>query len=67
MSIVGNDGSVYLLIKDTNFDGNKALLEYAKLVAQNADKTDRSRLAMRAILKNPSDYGLIYKKGRKKL
>jgi hypothetical protein len=43
------------------------MAEYFKLVRENADKKDRVQLAMKTILKNSGDYGLIYKKGRKKL
>ena len=67
MTIVGNDGTVYVLIKDTGFDSGSAMAEYFKLVRENADKKDRVQLAMKTILKNSGDYGLVYKKGRKKL
>ncbi len=67
MTIVGNDGTVYVLIKDSNFDAGIAMAEYFKLVKENADKKDRVQLAMKAILNNSGDYGLVYKKGRKKL
>lgn len=67
ISVVGNDGTVYVLIKDTGFDSGSAMAEYFKLVRENADKKDRVQLAMKTILKNSGDYGLIYKKGRKKL
>ena len=67
MTIVGNDGTVYVLIKDTGFDSGYAMAEYFKLMRENVDKKDRVQLAMKTILKNTGDYGLIYKKGRKKL
>jgi hypothetical protein len=67
MTVVGNDGTVYVLIKNTDFDSGHAMADYFKLVRENADKKDRAQLAMKAILNNSGDYGLIYKKGRKKL
>lgn len=67
MTIVGNDGTVYVLIKNAEFDSGFAIAEYFKLVRENADKKDRVQLAMKTILKNSGNYGLIYKKGRKKL
>ncbi len=67
MTIVGNDGTVYVLVKNAEFDSGFAIAEYFKLVRENADKKDRVQLAMKTILKNSGNYGLIYKKGRKKL
>ena len=67
MTIVGNDGTVYVLIKDTDFDSGFAMAEYFKLVRENVDKKDRVQLAMKSMLKKSSNYGLIYKKGTKNI
>lgn len=70
MSVVGNDGSVYLLIKNYDFDAERALLEYVRFAKEYYDKgyiRNNGTLAIKDILKHASNYGIIYKKGRKGL
>ena len=69
MTVVGNDASVYILIKTKEFD-KSVLMEYAKLARKYYEmgyKNSNGTLAMKEILKNASGYGLEYKKGRKRL
>ena len=70
MSVVGNDGSVYLLIKNYDFDAERALLEYVRFAKEYYNKgyiRNNGTLAIKDILKHASNYGIIYKKGRKGL
>lgn len=70
MTVIGNDASVYIMIKDTTFKAEYALIEYMKL-ASRFIKDDyiknNGTLAVRQIIKNAKKYGLIYKKGRYKI
>lgn len=67
VTVVGNDGSVYLLIKDKEFDIANALEFYGDLTQKYIGKRNNATLAMRELLRNADKVGLIYKKGRKKL
>lgn len=70
MSVVGNDGSVYLLIKNYDFDAEKALLAYVRCAKEYYEEghiRNNGTLAIKDILKHASKYGIIYKKGRKGL
>lgn len=70
MTIIGNDSSVYLLIKTFEFSAEKALNDYMQLSMKYYNKGYRNNngtLAIKEILKNARKYGLIYKKGRKSI
>lgn len=70
MSVIGNDASVYLLIKKNDFNAEKALLSCGRLAKNYYEKgyiNNNGTLAIQDILKDASNYGLIYKKGRKGL
>ena len=69
MSVVGNDATVYILVKTKNFD-KKVLFEYAQVAQkfyEKGYKHNNGTMAMKYILKNASKYGIEYKKGRKRL
>lgn len=69
MTVVGNDASVYVLVKTKDFDKN-VLYEYAKLAKEFYEKgytKNNGTLAMKQILKNATKYGIEYKKGRNRL
>lgn len=70
MTVIGNDASVYILIKDVNFDAELIMTDYMKFAMEYLQKgyiNNNGTLAMRDVLKNASRYGLIYKKGRHKV
>lgn len=70
MSVVGNDSSIYLLIKEHHFNAEKALLSYGELAREYYERgfwNNNGTLAIKDILKHAQNYGLIYKKGRKGL
>ena len=65
--MVGNDGSIYVVCKEPDFDAEKFLVEYGNLAEQYKRYHNNATRAVAKILKEPSKYGLLYKKGRKKL
>ena len=67
ITVVGNDGSIYVLTKNVNFNKDEALSVYGRLTEKYKDKPNNATLAMREILKNATRYNLSYKFGRKKL
>jgi hypothetical protein len=69
MTVVGNDGSVYVLVKDVGFDPSGVLIEYGKLAEQYKaqGKKYNATMAVKYILKNAEKYNMKYKKGRKKI
>lgn len=67
MTVVGNDSSIYMLIKTAEFNVERALADYMKLAMKYYDegyKNNNGTLAIREILKNAKKYGLLYRKGR---
>lgn len=67
MTVVGNDGSVYILIKGAYFDRNSVEVAYYNLINNKyVNRKNNATLAMREILSNAEKYNLIYIKGRKK-
>lgn len=69
MTVIGNDASIYVLVKTKNFDKN-VLFEYAQLAKAYYEKgyiKNNGTLAMKEILKNATKYGIEYKKGRNRL
>lgn len=70
MTVIGNDSSVYILTKTFEFNADKAIADYIHLSMQYYNKgyiNNNGTLAIKEILKNAKQYGLIYKKGRKKI
>ena len=70
MSVIGNDASVYILIKDEKFSAELALKEYMNLSSiyfKNGYTNNNGTLAIKQIINNAEKYGLIYKKGRHKI
>lgn len=68
MSVVGNDSAVYILIKTSEFNAEKAMTDYMQLSMKyyrEGHVNNNGTLAINEILKNANKYGLIYKKGRK--
>lgn len=69
MTVVGNDASVYVLVKTKDFD-KKVLIDYAQIAQKYYEmgyKKNNGTMAMKHILKNASKYGIEYKKGRNRL
>lgn len=69
MTVVGNDASVYVLVKTKDFDKN-VLVEYAQIAQEYYEmgyKKNNGTMAIKHILKNASQYGIEYKKGRNRL
>ena len=69
MSVVGNDATVYILVKTKDFN-KRVLFEYAQIAQrfyEKGYKQNNGTMAMQYILKNASKYGIEYKKGRKRL
>lgn len=70
MTVIGNDASVYILIKNSNFNMEYALLSYGELSIKYMKQghiKDNGTLAIKHILENANNYGLTYKKGRSKI
>ncbi len=62
-TVVGNDGSVYVLRKEMNFDTEKFLLEYGKLAEKYKRYKNNATRAVAELLKKCKDYGMSYMKG----
>lgn len=70
MTVIGNDSSIYILLKTFEFCAEKALTDYMHLSMKyynNGYKNNNGTLTIKEILKNAHKYGLIYKKGRKSI
>lgn len=66
MTIVGNDGSIQTLTKLKNYDSSIALNYYYNLAfGEYGNKDNNGTLAMKKLLKNCRDIGLVYKNGGK--
>lgn len=66
ITVVGNDGSIQMLVKTELFDKDAALLFYQRLAMEKyADKVNNGTLAMKELLKDSSDIGLVYRRGTK--
>lgn len=64
ITVVGNDGSIQTLVKNELFDKDVALLFYQRLAMEKyADEVNNGTLAMKELLKNSSDIGLVYRRG----
>lgn len=69
MTAVGNDGSIYILRKDVDFNAGEVLLEYGKLAEHYKNKgcLYNATEAINFMLKHAENYNMKYKKGRKKI
>ncbi|SFC42294.1 hypothetical protein [Butyrivibrio sp. YAB3001] len=69
MTVVGNDGSVYVLMKNVGFDPSAVLEEYGRLAEQFEKQGCKYNAteAIKYMLKNAEKYNMSYKKGRKKI
>lgn len=60
MTVVGNDGSVKVLIKQNEFNSSDALLYYYDLVKKYNKYENNGARAMKELLKNCDKIGLVY-------
>lgn len=60
MTVVGNDGSVKVLIKQNEFNSSDALLYYYDLVKKYNKYENNGARAMKELLKNCDEIGLVY-------
>ena len=70
ITVIGNDGTVYILMKEHDFNASFALAEYNRLAnyyLKQGHILNNGTLAMKYILKNAQRYHLIYKKGKHKV
>ena len=67
MTVVGNNGSIYVMKKEFGFRSDVALTAYGNLSAQYKKYRNNGTKAIHRILKNATNYNMSYKKGRKKL
>ena len=68
MTVVGNDGAVYMLIKTSAFNAEKAMTDYMQLSMKyyrEGHRNNNGTYAIKEILENTNKYGLLYRKGRK--
>jgi proteasome lid subunit RPN8/RPN11 len=68
MTIVGNDGSVQVMEKDVDFDGQTCKIKYGELAEnyKNQGYKNNGTKAMKYIIKHPSEFNILYKHGGKK-
>jgi proteasome lid subunit RPN8/RPN11 len=68
MTIVGNDGSIQVMTKDENFDGQNIKAKYGEKAKAYKEKgyKNNGTMAMKYIIKNPREYNIFYKNGGKK-
>lgn len=68
MTIVGNDGSVQVMEKDVNFDGQEIKVKYGQLAEKykNMGYKNNGTMAMKYIIKHPAEFNILYKHGGKK-
>lgn len=66
MAVVGNDGSIYVLIKDVGFDAAEAMRAYGYFAEKYKKYKNNGTRAVRALLKDAKLFGLYYKKGARK-
>lgn len=67
MTVVGNDSAVYILMKTPTFHADKAIADYMHLSMKYLKEgyiNNNGTLAIKELLKNAAEYGLVYKKGR---
>lgn len=68
MTIVGNDGSVQVMEKAVNFDGQEIKVKYGQLAEKykNMGYKNNGTMAMKYIIKHPAEFNILYKHGGKK-
>lgn len=68
MTIVGNDGSVQVMEKDVDFDGQLAKIAYGKIADEYKRQgfKNNGTMAMKYIIKHPKEFNILYKHGGKK-
>ena len=68
MTIVGNDGTVQVMEKCSEFQGQQEKINYWKLANKysNIGYQNNGTMAMKYIIKNPKQFNIIYKHGGKK-
>lgn len=68
MTIVGNDGTVQIMEKNNSFDGQLEKINYGKMTEEykNRGFINNGTMAMKYIIKHPSDFNILYKHGGKK-
>ena len=68
ITIVGNDGSVQVMEKTSNFDGQLEKIKYgnvARKYKENGYKNNGT-MAMKYLVKHPEEFDILYKHGGKK-
>lgn len=60
MSAVGNDGALYMLIKQAGFDGNEVMCHYGELAEKFKSSINNATLAVKEMLKHAERYKLKY-------
>jgi hypothetical protein len=68
MTIVGNDGSIQVMKKDENFEGQYIKTKYGEKAKEYMEKgyKNNGTMAMKYIIKNHREYNIFYKNGGKK-
>lgn len=68
MTIVGNDGSIQIMEKNTAFNGQAEKMNYHNLALQykNEGYTNNGTMAMKYIIKHPAEFNILYKHGGKR-
>jgi hypothetical protein len=67
MTIVGNDGSVQVITKDENFEGQRIKIKYAEKAMEFKENgyKNNGTMAMKYIIKHPREFNLFYTNGGK--
>lgn len=68
ITIVGNDGSVQIMEKSNEFQGQSEKMKYARLAGEyrNSGHRNNGTMAMKYMIKHPDEFNLLYKHGGKK-
>lgn len=68
MTIVGNDGSVQVMEKKSNFNGQAEKYKYYKLALhfKNKGYINNGTMAMKYLIKKSEEFNILYKHGGKK-
>lgn len=67
MTVVGNDGSVQVMVKDINFDGQAVKTKYYRLAEKYKSQgfKNNGTMAMKYIVKHPGEFDILYRHGGK--
>lgn len=65
---MGNDGSVQIMEKSNEFQGQSEKMKYARLAGEyrNSGHRNNGTMAMKYMIKHPDEFNLLYKHGGKK-